>query len=280
MLKKMVILGVIGFIAVTAVRGTKIASYVNSRWSQAEEALDASIPPEQEIKRLRNEVKGLDRDIMTVVNQLAKERVDVNNLQADVAARADKQSADNKQLQARGQAIKDAEAGKTESTQHVVFGRRKLSIDEAKAELEADVKRCTTNQKLLDSMEQTLAQRIKIRDTLEKQLDTLKTQKQELTVAIDAMEAELTALKQQQIESKYQTDDTRLARIKDDLRKLKTRVDVEREKLKLMPVVRDTPAAPATSNKSVDDILAPLTAPAKPAKPEASKTDAKVPMAD
>ena len=60
----------------------------------------------------------------------------------------------------------------------------------------------------------------------------MKVQKAELTAAVDAMEAELAVLKLQQMESKYQTDDSRMAKIKEDLRKLKTKVDVEREKLK------------------------------------------------
>jgi len=281
MLKKMVILGVIGFVAVTALGGTKLASYIRSEIKQARLDAEDSIPPEKEIARLRDEVKGLDKDIMTVVNQLAKERVGVNHLQADVKALAEKQSDEKDRLNGRAKAIKDAETGKTDGPQFVMFGKRKLSIDDAKAELKADVKRHATNQKSLDTMEQVLEQRIKTRDTLEKQLETLKNQKTELSVAIDAMEAEVNALKLQQMQSKYQTDDTRLANIKENLRKLKTRVDVEREKLKLMPTALDTPAAPAVSNESVDDIMAPLNAPTKPvAKPEAGKTDTKMPTAD
>jgi len=274
MIKKMVILGVIGFVAVTALGGTKLASYIRSEIAAARERAEANVPPEKEIGRLRNELKLLDKDIMTVVNQLAKERVEVKGLQEKVDELAARQSKDKELLTARAHAIKNAEG-------HVTFGNRTLSIDAAKSELEADVRRFSTNQKSLESMEATLAVRVKNRDTLEKQLETLKNQKTELAVAIDALETELTALKLQQMESKYQTDDTRLAKIKEDMRKLKTKLDVEREKLKLMPTVMDAPAAPSTSGKSVDDIMAPLNTPAKPAaKPEGSKTDAKVPLAD
>jgi len=278
MLKKMVILGVIGFVAVTALRGTKIASYVGSQIRAARDQAEDSIPPKEEIARLRHEVKALDKDIMTVVNQLAKETVDVKQLQGDVETLTKKQSDEKDRLTGRAKAIKDVETGKTDGPQYVMFGKRKVSLDDAKAELKADVKRHATNQKSLDTMEQVLAQRIKTRDTLEKQLETLKNQKTELAVAIDAMEAELNALKLQQMESKYQTDDTRLAKIKEDLQKLKTKVEVEREKLKLMPSVRETPAAPAAGGKSVDDIMAPLNPPA--AKPEGAKTETKVPKAD
>jgi len=280
MLKKMVILGVIGFVTVTALGGTKLASYIRSEIRDARERAENNIPPEKEIARLRNELKLLDKDIMTVVNQLAKERVEVKDLQEKVETLAAKQKTDNDLLQARAKAIKDAESGQTGGTQQVSFGSRKLSLDAAKAELKDGVKRFGTNQKSLDSMEATLALRIKNRDILEKQLETLKNQKTELAVAIDAMESELKALQLQQMESKYQTDDTRLAKIKEDLRNLKKKVDVKREELRLMPAALDAPVAPAASTESVDDIMAPLNAPAKPAKPEGPKTDAKLPMAD
>jgi DNA repair exonuclease SbcCD ATPase subunit len=279
MLKKMVILGVIGFVAVVALGGTKLASYIRSEINEARKRAEDSIPPEKEIQRLRSELKLLDKDTLTVINELAKQRVAVNDLQGQVEDLGAKQTASLAALNARGKAIKKAEEA-DQPTSHVTFGNRTVALNEAKAELEADAKRYTANQKSLDSMQALLANRIKVRDSLEKQLETMKAQKAELTAAVDDMEAQLAALKLQQMESKYQTDDTRLAKIKEDLRKLKTKVDVEREKLKLMPVAMDpTPTTPANT-KSVDDILGPLNAPAKPAKPEGNKTDTKVPDVD
>jgi ribosomal protein L29 len=107
----------------------------------------------------------------------------------------------------------------------------------------------------------------------------MKAQKAELTATVDELEAQLAALKLQQTESKFQTDDSRMAKIKEDIRNLKTKVDVEREKLKLMPVAHDAaaPAAP-TGGKSVDDILGGLQEPTKPAAD--AKPGTKLPNAD
>lgn len=266
MLKKMVILGVIGFVAVVALGGTKLASYIRSEINSARERAESNIPPEKEIQRLRNEIKLLDKDILTVINEVAKQRVAVTDLQTQTEELAKKQDDNLAALRVRGEAIKNAEG-------HVTFGNRTVSIADAKAELEADAKRHLAVQKSLESQQALLANRIKVRDSLEKQLEAMKAQKGELTAAVDDMEAQLAALKLQQMESKYQTDDTRLAQIKEDLRKLKTKMDVEREKLKLMPAALEPAPAVPTNTKSVDDILAPLNKPAKPAKPEASKTD-------
>jgi len=255
MLKKLVILGVIGFVAVTALGGTKLASYIRSEINSAREKAEANIPPEKELARLRNEIKLLDKDIMTVINEVAKQRVAVKELEGDVENLAKKQVEFKNQLIARADTIKKAETG-DQPTSHVTFGSRTVNLADAKTELEADVKRYTTAQKSLESMQALLGNRIKVRDSLEKQLEAMKTQKAELTAAVDDMEAQLAALKLQQMESKYQTDDTRLAQIKEDLRKLRTKVDVEKEKLKLMPVALDSNPAPATSTKSVDGVFA------------------------
>jgi len=278
MLKKMVILAVVGFVAVVALKGTKAVSFLKSEWQSATKQAEDSIPPEKEIGRLKNEVGLLDKDVKTLVNHLAKERVEVNDLKEKVDAMAAKQSKDKELLSARAATITKAEK---DPTYAISFGNRPLSVSAAKAELEEGVKRFSTNQKSLDAHESLLTNRIKVRDTLEKQLETMKNQKSELANQVDAMEAELAVLKLQQMESKYQTDDTRLAKIKEDMQKLKTRVAVEREKLKLLPsALDDAPAS--TSNgggKSVDDIMAPLNAPAK--KPETSKTDGgKLPLVD
>ena len=268
MLKKMVILGVVGFVAVTALAGTKIGSYIRSEVSEARKRVEDNIAPEKEIARLRNEVKSLDKDKMTIINQLARERVAVNELQGEVKVRSEKLSVAKNKLSERAVLIKKAEENKDE--QYVSLDGNKTRIDAAKVNLEADVKTFAAQQKTLDTMEATLATRIKVRDTLEKQLDALKNQERELATAIDGLEAELNDLKLQQMESKYQTDDTRLAKIKEDMKKLKTRVDVEREKLKLMPQAME-PNTPPASTKSVDDIMAPLNAPAKNATPKTSE---------
>ena len=63
MLKKLVILGVIGFVAVTALGGTKLASYIRSEINSAREKAEANIPPEKELARLRNEIKMLDGEL-------------------------------------------------------------------------------------------------------------------------------------------------------------------------------------------------------------------------
>ncbi|HEY1191161.1 MAG TPA: hypothetical protein VGE74_26235, partial [Gemmata sp.] len=139
------------------------------------------------------------------------------------------------------------------NAQQVSFGPVPVPLSDARRDLDAQLNRLENNKKSIVAHETLLSNRIKVRDTLEKQLETMKNQKSELANQVDAMEAELAALKLQQMESKYQTDDTRMARIKEDMQKLRTRVAVEREKLNLMPTVHDEGTV---VGKSTDELKA------------------------
>src|SRR5215216_1657686 len=155
MLKKLVILGVIGFVAVTALGGTKLASYIRSEINSAREKAEANIPPEKELDRLRNEIRLLDKDIVTVINEVAKQRVAVKELDGDVESLSKKQVEFRNQLTARAETITKAEKG-DQPTSHVTFGNRTVNLADAKSELEADVKRYATAQKSLEAMQATL----------------------------------------------------------------------------------------------------------------------------
>ena len=242
MLKKMVVVAAVGAVAFVAIRGTKVASYICSEVQAVRQQAESSIPPDKEIARLKSEVEQLDGDIKKLVYHLAKERVEVNQLKERVDEMTAKQAKDLAAFDSRAAALEKAEKS---NTQQVSYGDRSVSLNDARRDLDSALNRLENNKKSIAAHESLLNNRIKVRDTLEKQLEAMKNQKSELANSVDAMEAELAALKLQQMESKYQTDDTRLARIKEDMQKLKTRVAVEREKLNLMPTLHDD-ALPAT----------------------------------
>ena len=265
MIKKLVIYGIVGVVGWNAVKNTNFASHIRTEISSMRKAVDDNTSPEKDLARIKTDVKLLDIEIQRQIKPLAAEIVRVKELKEQVGELRAKQSQAKEILQARAAAIKSA-------AETVTFGDRTVPVNTAKAELEEGVKRYTSTQKSLDSLELTLASRERIKDGLEKQLDALRTQKVELAAAVDALEAEVTLLKLQQIESRYQTDDTRLARVKEQIRELKTKVAVHREELKLMPAAFDAVATPAAAGKTVDDIMAPLSAPKAGGKTDAMPT--------
>jgi len=140
----------------------------------------------------------------------------------------------------------------------VKYGSTMVPVGEAKDLLQADVNRHLAKKTTLESQEKALAARERNKEYLEKQLDVLKRQKDDLAAQIDTFEAEYKALQLQQMESKFQTDNTRLAGIKESLRSLKKKVEIERERLNMEPTVNVDSAAGSANGKTVDEIMAPV----------------------
>jgi chromosome segregation ATPase len=250
MCKKLLLAAVIGVVAFSALKGTKIFNYAKSEVAAVGEWVESQVPPEKKISHLRKEVKQLDRDIEKAQSALAAEIVDVERLAKDVASMKTAVTTERKAVLAFGEKIKDA-------TGKVSHGSYTISPEEAKTMLSSKVKSVSNRENTLGSMEQTLNARERIKDALQKQVDGLRQNKLELAVAIDKLDAELKVLQYQQIESKYQVDDTRLANVKQSLRELQREVDIQRQKLKMAPAMLEETSL--AGNLSVEDILAPLT---------------------
>lgn len=248
MFKKVLVVAVIAAVGVFALRATKIGSHVRTGVAEVREWAESQIPPEAEIKRLRGEVKALEQDLLKAVDALATENVRVRDLRQKTAEYRAGVEQDQRLLVARATEIKKA-------TETVSYGDEVLSVKAATRRLNADFATLESRQKSLEAMDANLAARERNRKALEDQLNTLKTQRQEMTAAVDRLEAELNILKVQQIESKYQTDDTRLAKIKDSIREMQQKIDVQREALRLTPTVREKDAGAVPAGKSVDEIL-------------------------
>jgi chromosome segregation ATPase len=258
MIKKLIVVAVVGGLAVAAVKGTKWASYVRTEVKSWREAAEDAVPPETEIARLRGEVKNLDEDAIKIVKQLARLQSD----QADLANREKsldvKKSETKTKVDAQASAVRDAE-GKVKSGETnplVLIGDAKFSLATAKAHLKDSVRTYTDIEKELVFVRQKLETQQRIIDKLEKQRLEMNRLKSDLDASIDGLEAEVQSLKLQQMESRYQTDDTRVAQIKEAIAKQKKRLDIQRRELNML---QDTvaPSAPAAT-ESVDDILAPL----------------------
>lgn len=248
MFKKVLVVAVIAAVAVVAVRQTRLGGIVRQEVTDLREWAESQVPPETEIKRMRTEIKALEQDRLKLTHILATENVDVKNLRTKTAedrAGLEKEAA---LLVARGQAIKAA-------TEKVSYGNEVLPVSVATQRLAADRVRYDVYKKSVEGMETHLAARERNREALEKQLNTLNRQQQDLELAVNGLETELNILKVQQMESKHQTDDTRLAGIKESIRAMQRKIDIQKEKLRLTPSVYEAPNATPTSGKSVDEIL-------------------------
>jgi len=250
-LKKLILIGAVVAAGLVAWKGAKMIPHASHEISVAIDWAESKVPMEKKFSMLRKDAESLDKDIDKVKNELAREIVEVRELTHKTGELRAQVETNAKALVARGETISNAD-------KVVLVGRSSISIPEAKSRLEKDVARHMKDAKRLETMEKTLEHREAIRDTLTKTLDGMKAKKAEAMAAIDELEAEYKQLQLTQVESKYQTDDTRLAKIKDDLRKIRKDVEVKREVLNLTPRVMEETTAEGTAAKTVEEILAPV----------------------
>lgn len=258
MIKKLLVVAVVGGLAVAAVKGTKWASYVRSEVKSWRDAAEDAVPPETEIARLRGEVKNLDEDTIKIVKQLARLQSDQADLGNREKALESRKSDTKVKLDALATAVREAD-GKVkagDTNVYVMFGDSKYSLANAKQKLKDTVADYQAFDKELTHVRLKADTQQRIVDKLDRQRMEMGRLKTDLDSAIDALEEQVQALKLQQMESKYQTDDTRVAQIKESIAKVNKRLDVQRRELNLL---QDT-VTPGTTTptETVDEILAPL----------------------
>ncbi len=258
MIKKLILMAVVGGIAVAALKGTRVGSYVRSEVRSLSETVEEQVPPEREIARLRAEVRNLDQDHVKVVKQLARLQSDQADTRLRVADLEKRKSEVAEVMRARESAVRAAEAKAKagEVAVSVVLGDQSVSLDAGRIRLKDSVQTYVDIDQNLTRTRAKLDSQGRIVEQLERQRAAFGRLKADLDAAIDSLEVEVHALNLQQMESRYQTDGTRAAQIKEAIAATKKRLDVQRRELALL---QDTDGRPAASAETVDEIMAPVT---------------------
>jgi len=273
MFKKLILMAVVGGVAVAALKGTRVGSYVRNEVRSLRDAAEDQIPPEREISRLRTEVRNLDQDHVKVVKQLARVMADQAETRERVAVLTKRKSEVAEVMRARETAVRAAEekAKAGEVNVSVTFGEQTLSLAAGRTRLKDAVQTYVDVDQNLTRTRAKLDSQGRIVEQLERQRAAFGRLKADLDAAIDELEEQVHAMNLAQMESRYQTDGTRAAQIKEAIAQARKRLQVQRNELALMqnPDGRPTPAA-----ETVDEIMAPVTnpRPATPALP-AAQTD-------
>lgn len=272
MIKKLILMAVVGGVAVAALKGTRVGSYVRNEVRAIRDAAEENIPPEKEIARLRTEVRNLDGDHVKVVKQLARLQSDQAETRQRVADLEKRKSEVSEVMRARETAVRAAEekAKAGEVNVSVTLGDQSLSLAAGRARLKDAVQTYVDLDHNLTRTRAKLESQGRIVEQLERQRAAFGRLKADLDAAIDELEEQVHALSLAQMESRYQTDGTRAAQIKESIAAARKRLDVQRRELALL----QTDGRPAGAGETVDEIMAPVTnpRPAAPAVP-AAQTD-------
>jgi len=250
MIKKLIVVAVVGGLAVAAINKTRLGSYVRAEIRGLREAAEDQIPPEKEIARLRDEVGKIDQDLRKVVKQkvaLEQERDEL--LDRKIAIEKNLPGM-RERMNARADVVRSADNRVKEGEKNVLVvfrDERAVPVLEAKNRLQSQVDEVVTAEKELGRIDTKVASLNRIIGKLDKRAKT------DLDADIDELQGLLLDLQTAQMESKYSTDDgTRAARIKEAASKLRKKFDLQKRELAALQGI-----SPETAGKSVDDILAP-----------------------
>jgi peptidoglycan hydrolase CwlO-like protein len=199
--------------------GRDAASYVWTSAGRVKESVQNSVPIEFEIDRARRMVDNLVPDIRRNMHVIAKEEVEVERLKKEIADSEQRLQKD------RGDLVRlrtDVKEGK--SIYH--YAGRQYLPDAVKADLARRFERYKTNDATLASLRDIHQARLLSLDAAQQKLEGMLAAKRQLEVDLENLEARLKMVEVAQTTSDYQFDDSRLARVKDVVGDIRTRLNV------------------------------------------------------
>lgn len=249
MFKKVAIVGAAGLLTAAVLTQTHVGSYLCHQFSKADSYLESKIPPEEEIRQIKEEVASLNKDIDNAKGAVAEERWEAKSMKGKVEEKRAQAETNRAAVEARAKMLKDATP-----TTMISWDGNRISYDKAKEMLQAKVNAQKNIEKEVKALETMQAVRERTRELAEQHLQALVTQKSELEAAVTELDADIKMAKIEQVQSKYQNDGTKMAEVKERLTGLRKRIEIQREKLNLAKQFDKT----GVENKSVDEIMAEL----------------------
>ncbi len=248
--------------------GRDVASYVSTCWSRVSDSVKQSVPVDFEIDRARKMVKDLAPDIQRNMHVIAKEEVEVNRLEHQIAENQQKLDKDRAELL---RLKEDAASGRTTFT----YGERTYTVTQVKTDLANRFERFKTADATLVSLRDIHAAREKSLDAARQKLEGMLAAKRQLEVDVENLEARRKMVEVAQSTSNYQFDDSQLGRVKELVTDLRTRLQVSE---KMINAEGDMHEGISLDQPSADGIVEKVGQYFTPAPPAA--TPSKVAQAD
>jgi hypothetical protein len=199
--------------------GRDAASYVSTTYGQLTGAVQDQVPVEFQIDRARHMVRDLEPEIRNSMHVIAKEEVAIEQLNQQIAAnqeKADKDKRDILRLQ--------ADLGQNQEVYR--YASRSYSGDEVKKDLARRFNRFKVADDTLASMKQMRDAREKNLEAAQQKLAAMINARRKLELDVHNLEAKRKLVEVAQASSEYVFDDSQLARAKELITDIRTRLDV------------------------------------------------------
>ena len=219
MIKKLVVttlgVGLLGGV----LGATNLGSYVTTGCRQVSDSVEDSVPMTFQIDRARNMVRDLEPEIRHSMHVIAKEEVEVAELDkrlATATAKADKDKSEIMRLQS------DLSSGKNVFR----YAGHSYSEGEVKEDLARRFNRYKTVDGTIESLQQMRDARQRNLDAAREKLTAMMGAQRQLQVDVENLEAKLKLVEVAEASSDFQFDDSKLARAKQLMVDIRTKLDV------------------------------------------------------
>lgn len=198
---------------------TPIGSYMTTLYGDVSKNVQNSVPLDFEIKRAKNMIADLKPEIKKAMHVIAEQEVALDKLETRIA---EQEVALQKQKNAMGRLSSDLK----NERDVFVYASKSYTRDQVRKDLAHRLD-------IAETLESTLEKTRKIRDAknraltgAQKKLENMLSEKKQLEVEVENLEAELRLLEAAQAASDFNVDDSHLARTKEVVENIRTRIKV------------------------------------------------------
>lgn len=209
--------------AVTAVGymvfGSSATSYLSTSAERVSEAVEESVPLEFQIDRARKMVRDLEPEIRRSMHVIAKEEVEVENLEKRIEAAEQKKTKEKAEIM---RLQSDLQTGKSVFR----YAGHQYTSSEVRQDLTRRFERFKTSDATLGSLSDMRDARQRNLDAARLKLEAMMASQRQLMVEVENLQAKLKLVEVAQTSSDLKLDDSQLARAKGLINDIQARLEV------------------------------------------------------
>ncbi len=219
MLKKLLLIAAGAALLAALFFGRSAVSYVGTAVSSIHQSVKDNVPIEFEIQRARRMIVNLVPEIRRNMHLIAKEEVDVQRLAKQVEKLEARQEKDR-------EGVMTLKADLESGSGSFYYAGHRYSEAQVKIDLANRFERFKTNDGTLAKLQKVLNAREHSLQAARAKLDGMLAAKRQLEVDVENLEARLKMVEVAQTTSDFNFDNSHLARTKDLITDIQTRIDV------------------------------------------------------
>lgn len=217
MLKKTLLIGGAGALLLGLVAGR---SHLQTTVGMVKQQVKDNVPVEFEIKRARQMVKDLDPEIERNLRLIAQEEVRVANLEDEISAADERLAQDKRQILRLKEHLSSGD-------DYFVVAKHAYTTQEVKTDLVSRFEQFKTESATHESRKQILAARQAGLEAAREKLNEMLAARTQLEVEIENQVANLAMVDVRTAATQYQFDDSQLARTRELVDDIRTRIEVQ-----------------------------------------------------